>query len=64
LIDSGYRGEIRVVLVNLGRERFTIARGDRIAQLVVVPVALVEVETVQSLEGSERGQRGFGSSGR
>ena len=64
LIDSGYRGEIRVVLVNLGRERFTIARGDRIAQLVVVPVALVEVETVQSLEGSERGRRGFGSSGR
>ena len=64
LIDSGYRGEIRVVLVNLGREQFTISRGDRIAQLVIVPVVLVEVETVEHLEDSERGTRGLGSSGR
>ena len=64
LIDSGYRGEIRVVLVNLGRRRFTIARGDRIAQLVIVPVVLAEVETVEHIEDSERGLRGFGSSGR
>ena len=64
LIDSGYRGEIRVVLVNLGREQFTISRGDRIAQLVIVPVVLIEVETVEHLEDSERGTRGFGSSGR
>lgn len=64
LIDSGYRGEIRVVLVNLGSEPFPIARGDRIAQLVVVPVVLVEVKTVEILEDSERGSQGFGSSGR
>lgn len=64
LIDSGYRGEIRVVLVNLGSEPFPIARGDRIAQLVVVPVVLVEVKTAEVLEDSERGSQGFGSSGR
>ena len=64
LIDAGYRGEIRVVLVNLGKERFEISRGDRIAQLVIVPVLVAEVEVVESLEVTERGSGGFGSSGR
>ena len=64
LIDADYRGEIRVILVNLGKDRFKIARGDRIAQLVIVPVAIVDVDVVESLEVTERGSGGFGSSGR
>ena len=64
LIDAGYRGEIRVVLVNLGERRVSIARGDRIAQLLVVPIAVPRVEVVASLDVTERGQSGFGSSGR
>lgn len=63
LIDPGYRGEIRVVLVNLGDERFRIGRGDRIAQLVVLPLPKLEIEIVESLDATERGTSGFGSSG-
>ena len=65
LIDAGYRGEVRVLLLNTDRaERFEIAAGDRIAQLLVTPYAPVEpVETAQ-LTFSERGNGGFGSSGR
>jgi dUTP pyrophosphatase len=62
LIDSGYRGEIRVVLLNTGRESFAIEPGMRIAQLVVVPVAAVRPVEVDELATSERGSRGFGSS--
>jgi dUTP pyrophosphatase len=62
LIDSGYRGEIRVVLLNTGREPFAVEPGMRIAQLVVVPVAAVRVLEVDELAGSDRGARGFGSS--
>lgn len=62
LIDSGYRGEIRVVLLNTGDEPFTVEPGMRIAQLVVVPVASVRVIEVDELAASERGSRGFGSS--
>ena len=63
LIDSGYRGEIRVVLLNTDRERtFVAAPGERIAQLVVLAVAAVAVSEVEELPGSERGARGFGSS--
>lgn len=64
LIDAGYRGEIRVVLINHGRELFEIARGDRIAQLLVVPCSAPEVELVEQLDETERGPDGFGSSGR
>ncbi|MCY3538844.1 MAG: dUTP diphosphatase [Acidimicrobiia bacterium] len=64
LIDSDYRGELRVVLVNHGRERFSIARGDRVAQLVIVPVALPEPRPVDELGDTDRGEGGFGSSGR
>ena len=64
LIDSGYRGEIRVLLLNTDRrERFTIAPGDRIAQLVLVRVETPEVTEVDALALSERGAGGFGSSG-
>jgi dUTP diphosphatase len=63
LIDSGYRGEIQVVLLNTDRERtFTAEAGDRIAQLVVLPVPDLSVREVDELPPSERGVRGFGSS--
>jgi dUTP pyrophosphatase len=63
LIDSGYRGEVLVVLLNTdAREAFTVERGMRIAQLVVAPVASVRLREVAELETSERGARGFGSS--
>jgi dUTP diphosphatase len=65
LVDSGYRGEVRVVLVNTDRrEPFTVEPGMRIAQLVVVPVTTAEPVDVDSLPATERGAAGFGSSGR
>jgi len=65
LIDSGYRGEIRVLLLNTDRsEPFTIAPGDRIAQLILVRVETPPVEEVGGLRDSARGEGGFGSSGR
>jgi dUTP pyrophosphatase len=63
LIDSGYRGEIRVVLINSDREAaFAVEPGMRIAQLVIAPVASVRLVEVDELATSERGARGFGSS--
>lgn len=63
LVDSGYRGEIKVVLLNTDRERtFAVEQGERIAQLVVLPVPAVAVREVDELGESERGARGFGSS--
>jgi dUTP pyrophosphatase len=65
LIDSGYRGEVRVLLLNTDRaRRFDIAPGDRIAQLVLTPVADAEPVEVAELATSVRGEGGFGSSGR
>ena len=63
LIDSGYRGEIKVVLLNTdGEKTFVAEPGERIAQLVVLPVPELAVREVDELQGSERGVRGFGSS--
>jgi len=62
-IDSDYRGEVGVIVGNVGREPFTITRGLRIAQLVVAPVARAEVRLVEELPDSRRGNGGFGSSG-
>ena len=62
-IDSDYRGEVKVLLVNLGSEPFVIERGMRIAQLVVAPVTHVELLEKKSLENSSRGTGGFGSTG-
>jgi dUTP pyrophosphatase len=62
-IDADYRGEVGVIVVNLGAEPVTIARGDRIAQLVVSPVARAVFEGVDGLAGSARGTGGFGSTG-
>ncbi len=65
VIDSGYRGEVKVILVNHGRDRYAVARGDRIAQLVVLAVATtLEVIEVEELGEAERGNGGFGSTGR
>jgi dUTP pyrophosphatase len=62
-IDADYRGEIQVILVNLGQCRVTIQRGDRIAQLVVAPVTRVAWQEVATLAASHRGAGGFGSTG-
>jgi dUTP pyrophosphatase len=62
-IDSDYRGEVMVLLVNLGGETFLVQRGDRIAQLVIAPVAQVEIVAVEVLDATERGESGFGSTG-
>jgi dUTP pyrophosphatase len=62
-IDADYRGEVRVLVVNLGEAPVRIARGDRIAQLVVGPVTRIDWEEVDGLEGTARGQGGFGSTG-
>lgn len=63
-IDSDYRGEIKVILVNLGQDAFTIQRGERIAQLVLAPVTRLAWQAVDSLDETERGAGGFGSTGR
>lgn len=62
-IDSDYRGEVQVIVVNLGQEPFRVRRGDRIAQLVVAPVSEVTVVEVEALSSTDRGDGGFGSTG-
>lgn len=63
-IDADYRGELKVILVNLGQEPFTIRRGERIAQIVVAPVTQGEWAVVKTLSETARGAGGFGSTGR
>ncbi|NOY92611.1 MAG: dUTP diphosphatase [Deltaproteobacteria bacterium] len=66
-IDEDYRGEVAVLLINLGREPYTVKHGDRIAQLVVSPITRVEIElldTLGDLGETSRGEGGFGSTGR
>jgi dUTP pyrophosphatase len=62
-VDSDYRGEVKVILANLGDEDFVIARGDRIAQLVVAPVTHAAMVEVDALDDTARGAGGFGSTG-
>ena len=62
-IDSDYRGEIQVILLNAGQEPFTVRRGDRIAQLVIAPVLRAEWSEVAELDDTARGAGGFGHSG-
>lgn len=64
LIDSGYRGEVNVLLINHGEEEVKFGRGDRIAQLAIVPIPAVEWREVESLDETERGAGGLGSTGR
>jgi len=63
-IDADYRGELKVILVNLGAEAYTIEPGQRIAQLVIAPVAHVDLVEVDTLGETERGEGGFGSTGK
>ena len=63
-VDADFRGEVQVLLINLGQEPITLRRGERIAQLVIAPVRRVEVEEVAELPPSARGEGGFGSTGR
>jgi dUTP pyrophosphatase len=63
-IDSDYRGEVKVILANLGAEPFEVVRGERIAQLVPAPVQKGRFEEVNDLDETERGSGGFGSTGR
>jgi dUTP pyrophosphatase len=62
-IDSDYRGELKVIVINHGAEAFSIARGDRIAQLVLAPVTQAQWEEVEELDDTARGAGGFGSTG-
>lgn len=63
-IDADFRGEVQVLLVNLGQAPITLRRGERIAQLVIAPVRRVVIEAVEALPPSARGEGGFGSTGR
>jgi dUTP pyrophosphatase len=63
-IDSDYRGELSVIVMNAGRERITLRRGERIAQMVVCPVANARFVEVESLDATARGEGGFGHTGR
>jgi dUTP pyrophosphatase len=63
VIDSGYRGEVKVVLINLGPEPFSISVGMKVAQLLIQPVVSVQVVKTDDLENTSRGEKGFGSTG-
>lgn len=63
-IDEGYRGELQVILINHGKQDFTVEKGMRIAQMVIAPVLQVKLEQTSQLTDSERGEGGFGSSGK
>ena len=63
-IDSDYRGEIKIILINLGKDIFEIKKNDRIAQMIVCPIIKVELEEVENLPETVRGKGGFGSTGK
>lgn len=63
-IDADYRGEIRIIIANLGQKPYTIERGDRIAQMIIAPVTRAEWDVVSELQDTARGEGGFGSTGR
>ncbi len=63
-VDADYRGEVKVILINLGQEPFIVNRGERIAQMIVAPVTRATLEQVATLEETSRGAGGFGSTGR
>ena len=63
IVDAGYRGEVKVLLMNLGKEAFKVTKGMRIAQMVIAPVYPAELVEADELSESDRGGNGFGSSG-
>jgi dUTP pyrophosphatase len=64
VFDAGFRGEYNTHLVNLSSEAYTVEVGDKVSQLVIIPVAIAELEEVEELSGSARGEGGFGSTGK
>ena len=62
-IDSDYRGEIKILLINLGQDKYVIEHGSRIAQLIITPIIQAKLEVVLALNKTKRGHRGFGSTG-
>ena len=62
-VDADYRGEIKVIIINLGKKSFIVEKGTRIAQMVVCPIVKAKIKEVDSLEKTTRGSRGFGSTG-
>lgn len=62
-IDSGYRGEVGVILINLGEEDFEIKKGDKIAQIVIAPVTVADIVETDVIDDTDRGEGGFGSTG-
>jgi len=62
-IDSDYRGELKVILINLGEQDFVVNKGDRIAQIIVSPVTTADFTITDSLSDTQRGEKGFGSTG-
>ena len=62
-IDSDYRGEIKIILVNLSQDNFVVERGSRIAQMVISPVTKAKLNMVSALNDTKRGSKGFGSTG-
>ena len=64
VIDADYRGEVKVLLFNLGEEEYTVKKGDRIAQLIIERISTPEVVQVEDLDSTERGEGGFGSTGK
>ena len=62
-IDADYRGEIKVILINLGKKKFVLEKGSRIAQMVLCPIAKAKIREVENLEKTDRGSGGFGSTG-
>ena len=62
-IDADYRGEIKVILINLGKKIFTVEKGARIAQMILCPIEKAKIKEVQDLEKTNRGTKGFGSTG-
>lgn len=64
IIDEDYRGELSIVYENVSCKDYEVARGDRIAQLIIVPIAIVDVEEAQTLSETERGDGGYGSTGK
>ena len=62
-IDADYRGEIKVILINLGKKKFVVEKGSRIAQMILCPIAKAKIREVENLEKTDRGSGGFGSTG-
>ena len=63
VVDAGYRGEVGIVLINLGKEKFTVEKGMRIAQMLIQPIVLANLIEVDELDETTRGEGGFGSTG-